>query len=76
MKVSDDLTALTAILAGWAEQDDDSDNDAEALNRRWKSPGATPGIGDASAATNDALIAARDQSYAEYLDRLNNGWRR
>jgi hypothetical protein len=71
---------------GQAPDDDDHADDIERLRQAWLSPGAQPGpgpgYGDArpavsrETATKDAAAADRDQAYAEYVARIENGWRR
>jgi hypothetical protein len=53
----------------------DPADDVEALQRRWASPGATPGPGrrpmeDAAVGRADA-----DEAYAEYCTRLQSAWK-
>jgi hypothetical protein len=53
----------------------DPADDVEALQRRWASPGATPGPGRRP--MEDAAVgrAEADQAYAEYCARLQSAWK-
>ena len=53
----------------------DPADDIAALQRRWTSPGATPGPGRRPAQDVAAGRDEADQAYAEYCARLQGAWK-
>jgi hypothetical protein len=53
----------------------DPADDVEALQRRWASPGVTPGPGRRPTQDAAAGRAEADQAYAEYCARLQAAWK-
>ena len=60
---------------GPAEVSASTASDIAALQRRWASPGATPGPGRRPAQDAAAGRAEADQAYAEYCARLQSAWK-